>query len=121
MIDSLRLKHPLPMLCNQLDVAVSGYSAYCNGKLASSRKQDDLRLLTHTHALLASVGVESMGRTRFNLSLPHMASKWMLIVLKVCVRPLVFVASTNVNLELPETLNISRQLRLTCWVASLTS
>ena len=36
--------------------------------------------------------------------LPHMASKWVLIVLNVCVRPLVFVASTNVNLETCENL-----------------
>ena len=50
MIDPLKLKHPLPMLCNQLNVAVSGYSAYCNGKPVSTRKQADLRLLTHIRA-----------------------------------------------------------------------
>ena len=38
------------MLCNQLNVAMSSYSAYCNGKPASSRKQEDLRLLTHIRA-----------------------------------------------------------------------
>ena len=38
------------MLCNQLNVAVSGYSAYCNGKPAPARKQEDLRLLTHIRA-----------------------------------------------------------------------
>ena len=47
MIDKLKLKHPVQMLCNQLDVAISGYSAYGNGKSASPRKQEDLRLLTH--------------------------------------------------------------------------
>ena len=40
---------------------------------------------SHTYALLTPVGVESMGYTRFNLSLPHMAFKWGLIVLNVCV------------------------------------
>ena len=49
MINSFKLNHPLPMLCNQLNVAVSAYCAYCNWKLASPRKQD-LCLLTHIHA-----------------------------------------------------------------------
>ena len=38
------------MLCDQLIVAVSGYSAYCSGKPASPRKKDDLRLLKHIRA-----------------------------------------------------------------------
>ena len=38
------------MLCHQLNVAVSGYSAYCNGKPISTRKQEDMRLLTHIRA-----------------------------------------------------------------------
>ena len=50
MIDKLKLKHPVQMLCNQLDVAISGYCAYGNGKSASPRKQEDLRLLTHIRA-----------------------------------------------------------------------
>ena len=50
MIESLKLKHPLHMLCDQLNVAVSGYSAYCSGKPVSPRKQEDLRLLTHIRA-----------------------------------------------------------------------
>ena len=44
MIDKLKLKHPLQMLCKQLNVAISGYSAYCNGKQPSARKLEDLRL-----------------------------------------------------------------------------
>lgn len=44
MIDSLKLKHPMQMLCKQLDVAISGYSAYCSGKQPSARKLEDLRL-----------------------------------------------------------------------------
>ena len=32
------------MLCKQLNVAISGYSAYCNGKQPSPRKLEDLRL-----------------------------------------------------------------------------
>ena len=50
MIESLKLKHPLRMLCNQLNVAVSGYAAYCSGKPASPRKQEELHLLTHIRA-----------------------------------------------------------------------
>ena len=50
MIDSLKRKHPLHILCNQLNVALSGYSAYYHGKAASARKQEDLRLLTHIRA-----------------------------------------------------------------------
>ena len=38
------------MLCSQLNVAISGYSAHCNGKPVSPRKQEDLRLLTHIRA-----------------------------------------------------------------------
>ena len=38
------------MLCSQLNVAVSGYSGHCNGKPAATRKQEDLRLLTHIRA-----------------------------------------------------------------------
>ena len=38
------------MLCSQLNVAVSGYSANCNGKPTSSRKQKYLRLITYIRA-----------------------------------------------------------------------
>ena len=44
MIDKLKSKHPMPMLCKQLNVAISGYSAYCNGKQPSPRQLEDLRL-----------------------------------------------------------------------------
>lgn len=50
MIDKLKTKHPVQILCSQLNVAISGYSAHCNGKPISPRKQDDLRLLTHIRA-----------------------------------------------------------------------
>ena len=38
------------MLSNQLNVAVSGYCAYCNDKPSSTRKQEDICLLTHIRA-----------------------------------------------------------------------
>jgi putative transposase len=43
MIDKLKSKHPMPMFCKQLNVAISGYSAYCNGKQPSPRQLEDLR------------------------------------------------------------------------------
>lgn len=39
------------MLCKQLDVAASGYSGYCSGKLASTCKQRDGCLHTHIRAI----------------------------------------------------------------------
>lgn len=50
MIDKLKTKHPVQMLCSQLNVAFSGYFAHCNGKPVSPRKQEYLRLLTHKRA-----------------------------------------------------------------------
>ena len=50
MIDKLKTKHPVQMLCSQLNVEVSGYSAYCNGKPTSTRKQEDLRLIIYIRA-----------------------------------------------------------------------
>lgn len=44
MIDKLKAKHPVQILCNQLNVAVSGYFAYFNGKQPSPRKLEDLRI-----------------------------------------------------------------------------
>ena len=50
MIDKLKTKHPEQMLCSQLNVAVSGYSANCNGKPTSSREQEYLCLIIHLRA-----------------------------------------------------------------------
>jgi hypothetical protein len=43
MIDKLKAKHSVQMLCSQLNVSVSGYLAQ-QQKPASLRKQEDLRL-----------------------------------------------------------------------------
>lgn len=49
MIDKLKAKHPVPMLCQQLGVSVSAYLAQHNKPL-STRKQEDKRLLAHIRA-----------------------------------------------------------------------
>lgn len=49
MIDSLKAKHPLQMLCQQLNVSVSGYLAHQHNPV-SGRKQRDQRLITHIRA-----------------------------------------------------------------------
>lgn len=49
MIDKLSPKHPLPMLCKQLNVSVSGYLSY-GSREPSLRKQQDQYFLTHIRA-----------------------------------------------------------------------
>lgn len=49
MIDSLKVKHPLQMLCQQLNVSVSGYLAHQHTPV-SGRKQRDQRFITHIRA-----------------------------------------------------------------------
>ena len=44
MIDQLRHLHPIFKLCDLLDVARSGYQAWCTGKVISARRLEDLRL-----------------------------------------------------------------------------
>ena len=44
MIDQLRHLHPIFKLCDLLDVARSGYQAWCTGKIVPARKLEDLRL-----------------------------------------------------------------------------
>jgi len=44
MIDQLRHLHPIFKLCDLLDVARSGYQAWCTGKIIPARKLEDLRL-----------------------------------------------------------------------------
>ena len=49
MIHQLKPKHPIAMLCSQLNVSVSGYLAHQH-KPPSPRQQEDQRLLVHIHA-----------------------------------------------------------------------
>jgi hypothetical protein len=50
MIDKLKSQHTVPMLCKQLNVAISGYQERASGKPPSVRKQADQRLLAHIRA-----------------------------------------------------------------------
>ena len=45
MIDKFRHQHPITRLCALVDVAKSGYQAWCTGKVTSPRKLDDMRLV----------------------------------------------------------------------------
>ncbi len=45
MIDQLRHLHPVYKLCNLLDVARSGYQAWRTGKVLSTRRLEDARLV----------------------------------------------------------------------------
>ena len=45
MIDQFRHQHPVARLCALVDVAKSGYQAWCTGKVTSRRKLDDMRLV----------------------------------------------------------------------------
>ena len=45
MIDQFRHQHPVARLCALVDVAKSGYQAWCTGKVTSPRKLDDMRLV----------------------------------------------------------------------------
>ena len=45
MIDQFRQQHPVARLCALVDVAKSGYQAWCTGKVTSPRKLDDMRLV----------------------------------------------------------------------------
>ena len=45
MIDKFRHQHPVARLCALVDVAKSGYQAWCTGKVTSPRKLEDMRLV----------------------------------------------------------------------------
>ena len=45
MIDQFRHQHPVARLCALVDVAKSGYQAWCTGKVTSPRKLEDRRLI----------------------------------------------------------------------------
>ena len=45
MIDKFRHQHPVARLCALVDVAKSGYQAWCTGKVTSPRKLEDVRLV----------------------------------------------------------------------------
>jgi putative transposase len=45
LIDQLRQHHPVTRLCALLDVATSGYQAWCAGKVVPARRLDELRLI----------------------------------------------------------------------------
>lgn len=45
MIDQLRKQHPVTHLCALLDIAKSGYQAWCSGKVVPPRRLEDMRLL----------------------------------------------------------------------------
>ena len=45
MIDRFRHQHPVARLCALVNVAKSGYQAWCTGKVTSPRKLEDMRLV----------------------------------------------------------------------------
>ena len=45
MIDKFRHQHPVARLCALVDVAKSGYQAWCAGEVTSPRKLEDMRLV----------------------------------------------------------------------------
>ena len=45
MIHKFRHQHPVSRLCTLVDVAKSGYQAWCTGKVTSPRKLKDMRLV----------------------------------------------------------------------------
>ena len=45
MIDKFRQQHPVARLCALVDVAKSGYQAWCTGKVTPPRKLEDMRLV----------------------------------------------------------------------------
>ena len=50
MTDQLRKQHPVTHLCALLDVAKSGYQAWCSGKVVPPRRLEDMRLLVAIRA-----------------------------------------------------------------------
>ena len=50
MIDKLKSQHSVQRLCQQLNVAMSGYLAHSQGRPSSERKQQDQRLLVYIRA-----------------------------------------------------------------------
>ena len=50
MIDQLKSQHAVQRLCQQLNVAMSGYLAHSHGRPASERKEQDQRLLVYIRA-----------------------------------------------------------------------
>ena len=62
MIDKFRHQHPVVRLCALVDVAKSGYQAWCAGEVTSPRKLEDMRLVVAIKAAhqrgLGNYGVE---------------------------------------------------------------
>ena len=62
MIDKFRHQHPVARLCALVDVAKSGYQAWCAGEVKSPRKLEDMRLVVAIKAahqrVLGNYGVK---------------------------------------------------------------
>ena len=65
MIDKFRQQHPVARLCALVDVAKSGYPAWCTGKVTSPRKLDDMRLV------VAIKAAHQRGRGIYGVALGH--------------------------------------------------
>ena len=50
LIDQLRKQHPVTHLCTLLDVAKSGYQAWCSGKVVPPHRLEEMRLLVAIRA-----------------------------------------------------------------------
>ena len=50
MIDKLKSQHSVQRLCQQLNIAMSGYLAYSQGRPSTERKQQDQRLRVYIRA-----------------------------------------------------------------------
>ena len=61
MIDQLRKQHPVTHLCTLLDVAKSGYQAWCSGKVVPPHRLEEMRLLVAIRAALKVQPAAAIG------------------------------------------------------------
>ena len=90
MIHKFRNQHPLARLYALVDVAKSGYQAWCTGKVTSPRKLDDMRLVVAIKAAhqrgrgIYGVAARAMVQRRSKVSCSRKALRLDSIASSVC-------------------------------------
>ena len=117
MIDQLRHLHPIFKLCDLLDVARSGYQAWCTGKIVPARKLEDLRLTVAIKAAHAR-GRGIYGPLKIQTELAAQGVMQVLIALNVYVHYTASVVLIRRSFGSPPILSILCQWLETYWIVN---
>ena len=117
MIDKLKSQHAVQRLCQQLNVAMSGYLAHSQGRPSSERKQQDQRLLVYIRAAHAR-GRGIYGPLKIQTELAAQGVMQVLIALNVYVHYTASVVLIRRSFGSPPILSILCQWLETYWIVN---